>query len=315
MDALVIGAGGFAGTYLIRELQSQGKSVVLAKLPHESIRIGGCEVTDLDILNENAVRTLLCSHCPAQIYYLAEQDSVAQSWKDPKDTVDRNIKGLLCLLEAVRSMEEYYPRILLVGSAEEYGSVKGVQTPVREDAPLHPSNPYGVTKACQSSFGSLYARTYGMGIVMVRAFGQIGVGQSPQYFPADLTLQIAEMEAGFREPMVKLANPQARRDFCDVRDAVRAYVMLMERGRAGEVYNVGSGCSVSMQEVLEMLTEQSSIPIAVMQEERRMRSADMPAADITKLWEDTGWTAEYPLEESLRTMLNFNRRNFGLSER
>ncbi len=315
MDALVIGAGGFAGTYLIRELQSQGKSVVLAKLPHESIRIGGCEVTDLDIGNENAVRTLLCSHCPAQIYYLAEQDSVAESWKDPQYTVDMNIKGLLHLLEAVRSMEEYYPRILLVGSAEEYGGVKGVQVPVQEDAPLHPSNPYGVTKACQSMLGSLYARTYGMGIVMVRAFGQIGVGQSPQYFPADLTLQIAEMEAGFREPMVKLANPLARRDFCDVRDAVRAYVMLMERGRAGEIYNVGSGCSVSMQEVLEMLTEQSSVPVAVPYEERRVRSSDMPAADITKLREDTGWTAEYPLEESLRTMLNFNRRNFGLSER
>lgn len=314
MDALIIGVGGFVGTYLIRELQSQGKSVLLAKLPHESIRIGGCEVTDLDIGNENAVRTLLCTHCPAQIYYLAQQDSVAQSWNDPQDTVDTNIKGLLHLLDAVRSMEEYYPRILLVGSSEEYGSGKGMTAPVQEDAALQPINPYGVTKACQSMLGSVYARAYGMGIVMARAFGIIGIGQSPQYFPADITLQIAEMEAGFREPMVGLANPAARRDFCDVRDAVRAFVMLMERGRAGEVYNVGSGTGISMQEVLEILTEQSSVPIAV-QEGRRMRASGMPTADITKLSEDTGWMAEYPIAETLRTMLNHNRRNFGLSEK
>ncbi len=312
MDALVIGVGGFAGTYLIRELQSQGRSVLLARLPHESVRIGGCEITELDILSGNAVRTLLYTHCPAQIYYLAEQDSIADSRRDPQYTVDVNVKGLLNLLEAVRSMEDYYPRILLAGSAEEYG--RCTQQSVQEDAPLHPASPYGVTKVCQNLFGSMYARAYGMGIVMARTFGLLGVGQPPDCFPADLTLQLAEMEAGLRENAVKLANPQARRDFCDVRDAVRAYVLLMEYGRAGETYNVGSGSTVSVQEVLDMLAEQCSIPVAVLHEGRRVRSSDSPAADLTKLREDTGWMPEYPLAESLQAMLAHNRRSFGLLE-
>ena len=162
--------------------------------------------------------------------------------------------------------------------------------------------------------GSVYARAYGMGIVMVRAFNHIGVGQSPQFVAADFALQIAEMEAGFRAPVMKVGNLAAKRDFSDVRDVVRAYVMLMEKGRSGETYNVGSGHAVSIQELLDILLMQSTESIAVEQDAARMRPSDVPMieADISKLREDTGWTAEYTLEETLRTMLNHNRRNFGV---
>ncbi|MBE6850165.1 MAG: NAD-dependent epimerase/dehydratase family protein [Ruminococcus sp.] len=315
MDALIIGAGGFVGGYLIQELQSQGKSVAAAKLPHESVRIGGCEVCDLDVCNENAVRMLLQLHRPAQIYYLEEQSSAADAWKDPQHTVDVNIKGVLHLLEAVRSVEDYYPRILLVGSGEEYGHPRAEL--ISEDAALHPTNIYAVTKACQNMIGSVYAGAYGMGIVMVRAFSHIGVGQSPQYAAADLALKIAEMEAGFREPVMKVSNLAAKRDFSDIRDMVRAYVLLMERGRSGETYNVGSGRQISVQEMLEMLTELSTVPIEIVQEERTLRRFDAvsAAADITKLQEDTGWKPEYAPEDTLRAMLNHNRRNFGIPVR
>ncbi len=314
MDALVIGAGGFVGSYLIQELLSCGKAVGATKLPHESIRIGGCEVSDLDLAKESDIRMLLASHRPTQIYHLAAQSSVAVSWKDPELTVDVNIKGVLHLLEAIRCVEDYYPRILLVGSGEEYGIQRSGNITVPEDAPLHPSNMYAVTKACQNMIGSVYARAYGMGIVMVRAFNHIGVGQSPQFVAADFALQIAEMEAGFRDPVMKVGNLAAKRDFSDVRDVVRAYVMLMEKGIAGETYNVGSGKAVSIQELLDILLEQSRESIIVEQDASRMRPSDVPAiaADITKLQEDTGWKPEYTLEETLRTMLDYNRRNFGL---
>ncbi len=317
MDALIIGAGGFVGAYLIQELQSCGKSVGATKLPHESIRIGGCEVFDLDLGNENAIRMLLSTHRPTQIYHLAAQSSVAVSWKDPQLTVDVNIKGVLHLLDAIRSVEDYYPRILLVGSGEEYGYLREGACPISEDEALHPGNLYAVTKACQNMIGSVYARAYGMGIVMVRAFNHIGVGQSPLFVAADFALQIAEMEAGFRPPVMHVGNLAAKRDFSDVRDVVRAYVMLMEKGRSGETYNVGSGHAISIQELLDTLLEQSTTSVVVEQDPDRMRPSDVPIieADITKLREDTGWTAEYSLEETLRTMLNHNRRNFGLPTR
>lgn len=315
MDALVIGAGGFVGAYLLQELMSNGKAVGATKLPHQSIRMGGCEVFDLDLARESDIRMLLQTHRPSQIYHLAAQSSVAVSWKDPELTVDVNIKGVLHLLEAIRSVEDYYPRILLVGSGEEYGYLREGACPISEEETLHPGNIYAVTKACQNMIGSVYARAYGMGIVMVRAFNHIGVGQSPQFVAADFALQIAEMEAGFREPVMQVGNLMAKRDFSDVRDVVRAYVMLMEKGRAGETYNVGSGHAISIAELLEIMLAQSTVAVEVQQDASRMRPSDVPIieADITKLREDTGWYPEYTPEETLRTMLNHNRRNFGLS--
>ncbi len=314
MDALVIGAGGFVGSYLLRELQERGKTVGATKLPTETVRVPDCEVFDLDLMNENAIRNLLMAHRPAQIYHLAAQSSVAVSWKDPQLTVDVNIKGVLHLLDAVRSVEEYYPRILLVGSGEEYGYVREGACPISEDEALHPGNLYAVTKACQNMIGSVYARAYGMGIVMVRAFNHIGVGQTPTFVAADFALQIAEMEAGFRPPVMKVGNLSAKRDFSDVRDVVRAYAMLMEHGRAGETYNVGSGHAISIQALLDTLLELSTQSVAVEQDPARMRPSDVPMieADIRKLREDTCWKQEYPLRETLLSMLNANRRNFGL---
>jgi GDP-4-dehydro-6-deoxy-D-mannose reductase len=237
---------------------------------------------------------------------------VAVSWKNPQLTVDVNIKGVLHLLDAVRSIEHYYPRILLVGSGEEYGYLREGACPVSEEEPLHPGNLYAITKACQNMIGSVYARAYGMGIVMVRAFNHIGAGQSPQFVAADFAMQIAEMEAGLRPPVMHVGNLTARRDFSDVRDVVRAYVLLMEKGRSGETYNVGSGHAVSIQELLDILLGFSTRSVAVEQDPARMRPSDVPVieADIRKLQEDTGWQPEYTLEETLHTMLSVNRRSF-----
>jgi len=314
MDALVIGAGGFVGSYLIQELNRKNLHVGATILPREHIRSGTCDVLEMDIMQESEIRNLLKTHRPKQIYHLAAQSSVAMSWKNPQLTVDVNIKGALHLLEAVRSIEEYYPRILLVGSGEEYGYLKSCSGAVTEDTPLHPGNLYAATKACQNMLGSIYARAYGMGIVMVRAFNHIGVGQSPTFVAADFALQIAEIEAGFRPPVMQVGNLSAKRDFSDVRDVVRAYVMLMEKGCAGETYNVGSGHAVAVRNLLDILLELSRESIVIEQNPARMRPSDVPVmeADITKLVQDTGWKPEYTLEETLLTMLNDNRKKFGL---
>ena len=162
--------------------------------------------------------------------------------------------------------------------------------------------------------GSVYARAYGMAIVMVRAFNHIGVGQSPTFVAADFALQIAEMEAGLRPPVMQVGNLSAKRDFSDVRDVVRAYTMLMQKGIAGETYNVGSGKAVSIQELLDTLLGLSRTSIAVEQDPARLRPSDVPVieADTSKLREDTGWEPIYSLEETLHTMLDHNRRNFGV---
>ena len=312
MNALVIGAGGFVGTYLLRQLLEEGYAPAATKLPHETLRLDGAEVFDLDLGDQDAVHDLLAQHRPAYIYHLAAQSSVAASWKHPELTVDVNIKGTLHLLEAVRCIPDYHPRILLVGSGEEYGW-KGADA-VTETQALRPMNIYAVTKACQNMLGSVYAQGYGMDIVMVRAFNHFGVGQSPAFVAADFALQIAEIEAKRREPVMRVGNLTAKRDFSDVRDVVRAYTMLMQKGIAGETYNVGSGKAVSIQTLLDILLHLSTASVTVEQDAAKMRPADVPCieADITKLRRDTGWNPIYPPEETLRTMLDYNRRNFGL---
>ena len=162
--------------------------------------------------------------------------------------------------------------------------------------------------------GSIYAKAYGMDIVMVRAFNHIGVGQSPDFVASDFALQIAEIEAGFRPPVMQVGNLNAKRDFSDVRDIVRAYILLMQKGCAGEIYNVGSGHAVAIQELLDILLELSRESIIIEKNPARMRPADIAVmqADIDKLKSDTGWQPEFSLRETLQTMLNHNRKNFGI---
>lgn len=314
MDALVIGAGGFVGRYLLQQLLEDGKTPGATKLPREALKMDGVEVFDLDLGSQSAIRQLLERERPMQIYHLAAQSSVGLSWKEPELTVDVNIKGTLHLLEAIRSIPEYYPRILLVGSGEEYGYLREGACPIDEAEPLHPGNIYAVTKACQNMLGSVYARAYGMGIIMVRAFNHIGVGQAPTFVAADFALQIAEIEAGLRPPVMQVGNLAAKRDFSDVRDVVRAYTMLMERGMSGETYNVGSGHAVAIQELLDTLLDLSRESIAVEQDPAKMRPSDVPIieADINRLNEHTGWEPQYPLRETLSTMLDDNRKRFGI---
>lgn len=312
MKALVIGAGGFVGGYLISELASSGQQVCATKLPHEKITFHtenvpeAFETADLDILDENAVTKLLTEFRPDVIYHLAAQSSVALSWKKPALTADINIKGCIDLLEAVRKAE-ISPRILFIGSSEEYGYAANRPEPVDETVMPEPANIYAITKLAQNMIGELYCKAYGMDIISVRAFNHIGPGQLPQFVTADFCKQAAEISLGKREPVIRVGNLSAKRDFTDVRDIVRAYAALAEKGRSGETYNVGSGNAISIQSVLDTIIRLSGADITVETDKERFRPVDVPfiEADITKLRNDTGWEPERSVEDSLKDILDY----------
>lgn len=311
MKALVIGAGGFVGGYLISQLASLGQQVCATKLPHEAITFHTDSVpenyvtADLDILDETAVTKLLSEFGPDVIYHLAAQSSVALSWKKPALTADINIKGCINVLEAVRAAK-LSSKILFIGSGEEYGYAANRPEPVDENVVPDPANIYAITKLTQNMIGELYFKAYGMNIISVRAFNHIGPGQLPRFVVADFCKQAAEISMGRREPVMRVGNLSAKRDFTDVRDIVRAYAALAEKGRAGETYNVGSGHAVSIQSVLDKIIELSGADIRVETDPEKLRPVDVPfiEPDISKLKRDTGWEKRIPLEASLAEILH-----------
>lgn len=307
--ALIIGAAGFVGSYLIDHIQNNCVwSIAVTKMPQETIKKQGVEVCDLDILDRQAVSELLGRLRPDYIFHLAAQSSVALSWKNPGLTVDVNIKGSLNVLDAVRELD-YKPRVLLIGSGEEYGHVRPEEVPIIEDNVVRPGNIYAATKACQNMLGSIYARGYAMDVMMVRAFNHIGPNQAPMFVVADFCKQVAEIEAGKAKPVIRVGNLSAKRDFTDVRDVVRAYVLLMERGGAGETYNIGSGHAVEIREILENILALAECGISVEVDAEKLRPVDVPIieADICKVQACCGWQPEIPLETTLRETLVYWR--------
>lgn len=310
MKALIIGAGGFVGSYLITELsENRGWSVCATKLPAESIHTqSACDICDLDILNENDISELITNINPDFIFHLAAQSSVAVSWEKPALTADINVKGCVNLLEAVRK-SGMKPRIILIGSSEEYGYAARKQASLDENTVPEPENIYALTKYMQNMIGGIYGRAYGMDIISVRAFNHIGAGQNPQFVVSDFCRQAAEIEAGLREPVIRVGNLSAERDFTDVRDIVRAYGDIAVNGKGGETYNVGNGSSAAIKDILDMILSLSSKEIRVEIDKNRFRPVDTPVikADISKLRNSTGWTPQYTLKETIKDTLEYWR--------
>jgi len=296
MKAFIIGGAGFVGKYLLNHLRNDREWEV------------GVSDLELDILNREAIEKLLQSVKPDYIFHLAAQSSVALSWQNPALTIDVNIKGAANVLEAVRALD-YKPRVLLIGSGEEYGRVPEDEIPISENTRVKPENIYAVTKACQNMLGTLYAEAYDMDVMMVRAFNHIGPGQSPQFVVSDFCKQVAEIEAGRREPVMRVGNLSAKRDFTDVRDVVRAYGLLIEKGQKGETYNIGRGKAYEISEILEEILALSKMKITVETDKQKFRPVDVPIieADIAKVSACTGWKPEIELKNTLAETLEYWR--------
>lgn len=308
MKSLIIGAAGFVGEYLINELLSFNDEVYATKLANENIKASSnVKIYDLDILNENNIKEVLEEIKPDCIYHLAAQSSVALSWKKPKLTAEINIIGSINLLEAVRM---YLPntKVLLVGSSEEYGKIDYSKR-VDENIKSNPQNIYAITKMTVEQIGKIYANAYNLNIYMTRSFNHIGPNQSRQFVVADFCNQVVDIEKGIQEPVIRVGNLKSKRDFTDVRDIVKAYRIIMEKGQNGEVYNVGSGNSMSIEEILNMILNNSKKEIKVEIDSARFRPIDVEKieADITKI-NSLGWNRTYKLEDTIKDILNSLRK-------
>lgn len=309
MKALIIGGGGFVGSYLAKHLtEDLGYTVTVTKTEKETLNLDGVGIANLNILDKEQIKELLVNEEPDYVFHLAAQSSVAYSWKNPSLTIDVNVKGCANLLDVLRELEKK-PRVLLIGSGEEYGHIKSSECPIVEDNTVRPGNIYAATKACQNMLGKIYADAYGLDVIMVRAFNHIGPNQLPMFVVADFCKQVADIEKGIQPPVIKVGNLSAKRDFTDVRDVVKAYALLVMNGRRGETYNVGTGKAVSIQDILDRIVSMSECEIKVEVDPAKLRPVDVPIIepDITKIVGEVGWHPEIDLNETLKETLTYWR--------
>jgi len=320
MNILVTGAAGFVGPHLVRAVRALGGTawgVGLEAAPPAALS-GDAAVArwarwDL-AAGADAGREPLAWGADA-IVHLAGQASAARSFDDPRGTFEANALGTLALLEAARTQRFAGP-ILLVSSSEVYGRLAdGV--PAREDTRIAPVSPYGASKAAAEALGSAFARGHGLKVVIARAFSHTGPGQGPSFALASWARQVAELEvrAARGEPgpyRLEVGNLEPVRDYSDVRDVVRAYLVLLEKGKSGEAYNVASGRGVALREALDMLRARARVAIEVVESGARLRPADLSylVGDWARL-EALGWSPRHAFEETLEALLDGARRETG----
>jgi GDP-4-dehydro-6-deoxy-D-mannose reductase len=252
------------------------------------------------------VRATIREIAPDTIIHLAAQSSVAESWRNPRETVLNNLSLLLNVLEAVRQ-NALNPRILMVGSSEVYGPVTGRDLPLRETHPVHALNPYAAARAAQENLARNYTDGYHIPIVSTRSFNHIGPGQNARFVVSSIAKQVAEITRGKREPVLTIGNGSIIRDFTDVRDVVEAYLTLIEKGRPGEVYNICSGTGRKIADIAAALLSIGGVSGAIRSSADLMRPQDNPTVigDNGKIRHEIGWQPRIPFEESLRAVYEY----------
>ena len=307
MRALITGAAGFVGGHLAAELAGRGAETLgLGRDPSGPDSL--VEYVRADLLDADATRTAIRELRPDAVFHLAALASVGESWRAPAETLDNNTRSTLNLLEAVRA-EAPDAVVLHAGSGETYGPVPEARLPVTEDEPLRPQNPYAVSKAAADLLAGFYADAHGLRVIRTRAFNHAGPGQADIYVVSAFARQIAEAErAGQRELLLETGNLAPRRDFADVRDVVRAYALAVEAGNAA-IFNVCSGVSVPVADILAALTRLTHVAVEQRTDPARLRKHEV--MDIrgshARLTEKTGWEPKIPLEQTLADTLDWWR--------
>ncbi len=293
---LITGAGGFVGPYLREHCSRQGDEVT------------GTTASDgPDLLDAPAWVELFARVRPDVVYHLAAWADVGGSWQQPVATFEVNANGTLHVLEAAR--RSGVRRVVMISSADVYGVVAPGDLPLTETATPRPSSPYGASKIAAEALAQQHHRGWGLEVVIARPFNHIGPGQSPRFATSAFADRVARCEAdGGGE--VRHGDLTPRRDFTDVRDVVRAYRLLAEQGRPGEIYNVCSGRSIAMSEVLQRLIDQVDVPVSHRADPELVRPVDLPVlqGSADKLHDATGWTPEVPLDRSLADILDDARK-------
>ena len=318
MRILITGITGFVGSHLAEYALSRGAEVFgsvrwRSKTEHVEHLRDKVTLIESDLRDILSVRTVLEQARPDYIIHLAAQSFVHASWQTPVETFYTNVVSQMNLFEAMRQLGSS-ARFLVIGSSEEYGLVEPDELPIRETNPLRPLSPYAVSKVAQDLMGWQYFKSYGMHVLRSRAFNHTGPRRGDAFAESNFAKQIAEMEAGLREPVVYVGDLKPTRDFSDVRDIVRGYWLLLERGTPGEVYNLCSGGEWSIERLLNFLIEKSTLPhIEIRQDPARLRPSDVPVlrGSRQKVEAALGWRTTIPLEQTLTDLLEYWRRRLG----
>ena len=314
MKILITGITGFAGSHLadliLREKLGKVIGIHRWRSDMQNIKhiIHKIELHECDLRDAFSVSDLIDRVRPDKIFHLAAQSFVPTSWNAPTESLTTNIIGQLNIFEAVKKIG-IDPWIQIACSSEEYGMVYEDELPIKETNPLRPLSPYAVSKVGQDMLGYQYFKSYGTKIVRTRAFNHTGPRRFHVFVCSDFAKQIVEIEMGKHEPVIYVGNLQARRDFTDVRDTVRAYWLSLEKCEPGDVYNICTGKTWYIHEVLAKLLENSSVKIEVQQDPERMRPSDVPIlrGDSAKFVAATGWSPEIEFDKTLEDILKYWR--------
>ncbi|MBU0762759.1 MAG: GDP-mannose 4,6-dehydratase [Candidatus Altiarchaeota archaeon] len=311
--ALVTGVTGFAGSHLAEFLLGNNVEVFgtgrwRSKTENIDHLRDDITLVEADLKDLSSMINVVKKVEPDIIFHLAAQSFVPTSWHAPHQTLTVNVLGTLNLFEAVRKTD-LDAKIQIAGSSEEYGLVRPEETPITEDNPLRPLSPYGVSKVATDMLGYQYFQSYGMKIVRTRAFNHTGPRRGDVFVSSNFAKQIAEIEAGAK-PEMKVGNLSAYRDFTDVRDVVKAYYLSLQKCEFGDVYNICSGETRTIQSVLDLLLSMSKKKISVKKDPERMRPSDVEIlhGDCSKFRNKTGWTPEIPFEKTMADLLEYWRQ-------
>jgi len=265
----------------------------------------GVNLLQGDMADPYQMKTLIEVVKPDRIFHLAAQSFVPTSWSAPAETFHINTVGQIHLFEAVRAAG-IDPLIHVAGSSEEYGLVHPDEAPIKESNPLRPLSPYAVSKVAQELLAYQYHQSYGLRTVVTRGFNHTGPRHGPVLSCSNFARQIAEIEAQMSPPVLYVGDLTTKRDWVDVRDVARAYWLALEKGAPGEVYNVGSGTTRTIQSMLDILLSLSTVEIEVQQDPARLRPSDVPIlwADDGKFRAQTGWEPQIPFEQTMRDLLD-----------
>jgi len=321
-SVLITGITGFAGSHLAEYIIENHPHVQIYGTKRyrshtdnitEEVRDKVIWKHDVDYTDAKAVRELIEETEPQRIFHLSANSFVPASWQSPVEVLTNNIMSQVNIFEAVINEPTGTMlgdcRIQIACSSEEYGHVLPNECPIKESNDLRPLSPYGVSKVAQDMLGYQYYRSHGLHVVRTRAFNHTGARRGHVFVCSTFAKQIAEIEAGLREPIVFVGNLEAVRDFTDVRDTVRGYWHALEYGEAGQVYNIGTGVGHTMGWVLETLVSMSELNIDIIKDSGRIRPSDVPrlVCDADRFMRKCKWRPSYKLEETLKWILDYWR--------
>lgn len=306
MRALITGVGGFVGRHLLRHLQDHGDDVFGLGRARDVVGLDPSRMALIDLADRDAIQEAVSEIGPDAVYHLAAQSSPAESLADPWATLCNNLQSQLNLFEALLTAG-LRPRVLVIGSSDEYGEPDEV--PTHENVPLKPRTPYAVSKVGQDLMGFQYFAQHGLPVIRVRPFNHTGPGHDARFVIPSFARQLAEIEAELREPILRVGNLNVERDFTDVRDMVDGYRLALTAGAPGEVYNLGRGRSVAIADMLNELIALCRVRVETRVDPTLLRPSDIPrqAADTRKFTALTGWRPRIPWNTTLRDTFDYWR--------